>query len=62
MASSEWIGVGESARLLGVSRSTVRRYVEQGHLPARRLPTGILRLKREDVERLARESDLRGEG
>jgi excisionase family DNA binding protein len=59
MAPSEWVGVGEASAILGVSRSTVRRYVEQGHLPARRLPTGILRLKREDVERLARESDQR---
>ncbi len=59
--SGEWIGVGEAARILGVSRSTIRRYVEQGRLSARRLPTGVLRLRRAEVERTAEEADRAGE-
>jgi excisionase family DNA binding protein len=44
---------GEAAEIMGVSRSTIKRYVEAGLLPYRRLPSGHLRIKRADVERLA---------
>lgn len=48
-----WISVKEAARLLGVSPSTVRRYIAQGFLKAGRLPTGRgWRLLRSEVEQL----------
>jgi excisionase family DNA binding protein len=55
--ASEWIGTGAAAKMLGVSRSTVRRIIDDGRLPVRRLPSGVRRIRREDVERLARELD-----
>jgi 8-oxo-dGTP diphosphatase len=43
----------EAARLLGVDRSTVSRYVRLGKLPiAVRLPSGHARIRKADVERL----------
>jgi len=55
---SRWCRVGEAARLLGVSRSTVRRMVERGHLRTRAPidPTdrSWLLLERADVVRLTR--------
>lgn len=46
----------EAARLLGVDRSTVSRYVRLGKLPiAVRLPSGHARIRKADVERLLRD-------
>jgi excisionase family DNA binding protein len=47
----------EAAEILNVDPATVRRYVRLGVLPARRLPSGYIRLRRPDVERLLREED-----
>lgn len=44
----------EAAEILNVDPATVRRYVRLGMLPARRLPSGYIRLRREDVEKLLR--------
>ena len=40
------------AEFLSVSTRTVRRYTDSGKLPARRLPSGQYRYRREDVEAL----------
>lgn len=46
----------EAARVLGVSRSTVQRYVKAGLLrPAHVLPSGHLRWNLEDLRRQLRE-------
>lgn len=59
----EWLTTGEAARLLGISRSTVVRYIEAGTLDARRLPGGHWRLRRTAVEKLlGDESGERGNG
>lgn len=42
----------EAARLLRVAPSTVRRWAGLGLLPVIRLPSGALRFRRSDVERL----------
>ncbi len=42
----------EVAELLGVSAETVRRYIRLGQLPANRLPSGHLRIRRQDAEKL----------
>ncbi len=46
---------GEAAELLGVSRSTVVRYIEAGTLDARRLPGGHWRIRRSEAEKLLRD-------
>ncbi len=50
----EWIRPGEAARLLGVSLTTISRYVDAGQLQAQRLPSGQRRILRASVERLQR--------
>jgi 8-oxo-dGTP diphosphatase len=45
----------EAAKLLGVDRSTVTRYVRLGKLPAVRLPSGHARIRRADVDRVLRD-------
>jgi excisionase family DNA binding protein len=42
----------EAAQRLGVHESTVRRYADRGILHAARLPSGVRRLRRADVEAL----------
>ena len=50
--SGEWMTAREVAELLGVSAETVRRYIRLGQLPANRLPSGHVRIRREDAVRL----------
>ena len=40
----DYCSVGDAARLLGVGRSTVRRWISEGRLDARRLPSGNVRI------------------
>ncbi|ULP48066.1 helix-turn-helix domain-containing protein [Mycolicibacter virginiensis] len=39
-----------AAQLMGVSHWTVRRWISAGHLPARKLPSGGLRVAVVDLE------------
>jgi excisionase family DNA binding protein len=55
--ADDWISTGEVARLLGVHRTTVVDYINRGLLPARRLPTGRFRIRREDALKLLRAVD-----
>ncbi|SRR5712692_4437442 len=48
----EYLTVAEAAALLKVNKSTVRRWIDQGSLPAYRLGQRRLALKRTDVARL----------
>lgn len=43
----------QAARQLGVHESTVRRYADRGLIAAMRLPSGVRRLRRADVDALA---------
>lgn len=45
--------VREAARRLGVHENTIRRYADRGLIRAVRLPSGVRRIQRDDVERLA---------
>jgi excisionase family DNA binding protein len=45
--------IREAARRLGVHENTVRRYVDRGLIRAERLPSGVRRPSREDVEAMA---------
>lgn len=53
--SAEWMTAAQAAKLLGVSAETVRRYVRLGQLPALRLPSGYIRIRRSEVDKLLRE-------
>jgi excisionase family DNA binding protein len=44
----------EAAKSLGVHESTVRRYADRGLIDSARLPSGVRRLRRADVDALAR--------
>jgi len=45
----------EAAERLRVSASTVRRWAQLGLIPAIRLPSGQVRIRRTDVERVLRD-------
>lgn len=47
---AELMQVREAARALGVSENTIRRWEERGLIPAVRLPSGVRRFRRADVE------------
>jgi excisionase family DNA binding protein len=49
-----YINLREAAERLGVHESTVRRYADRGLIHAARLPSGVRRLRRADVEALSR--------
>jgi excisionase family DNA binding protein len=53
----ELLTTAEVAEMLRVSRSTVTRYARLGQLPVIRLPSGYLRFRREDIERLLAQGD-----
>ena len=55
--SGEWMTAREVADLLGVSAETVRRYIRLGQLPANHLPSGHVRIRREDALRLLPKSE-----
>ena len=46
--------VREAAEILGVHESTLRRWSDEGRLPAVRLPSGVRRFRTEDVDQLRR--------
>lgn len=46
------ISVREAARRLGVHENTVRRYADRGLIRAERLPSGVRRIRRDDIEAL----------
>ena len=53
----ELLTSSEAARMLRVSKATITRYVRLGQLPAIRLPSGHLRIRRRDIDRLLKQAD-----
>ena len=49
---SDWLGLGEASRLLGVAPGTLRRWSDTGQLPAFTTPGGHRRYRRSILERL----------
>lgn len=47
---------GEAAKLIGVSRDTLKRWEKKGRISSRRTPEGHRRYRRGDVEALLTES------
>jgi excisionase family DNA binding protein len=63
MSTAEFVQVRQAARELGVHENTLRRWEEAGLIRAVRLPSGVRRFRRDDVELLRRliyESDAHG--
>jgi excisionase family DNA binding protein len=50
--SDEYLTIAEAAALLKVSKSTVRRWIEAGTLPAYRVGSRGVRLKRAEMEQV----------
>jgi excisionase family DNA binding protein len=55
--ADELLTSSEAARMLRVSKATITRYVRLAQLPAIRLPSGHLRIRRRDIERLLQQAD-----
>ncbi len=53
--SVETRSVGEAARDLGISPSTVRNWVEKGYIHAFRLPSGVRRIPQAEITRMVNE-------
>jgi len=47
---SEWLTLGHAARFLGVAQSTIRKWSDQGRVPAFYTPGGHRRYRRADLE------------
>lgn len=53
-----WLSIGETARLMGLSRETLRRYDASGVLKASRSPGGQRRYRRSQVDRAMRHGEV----
>src|SRR2546423_2678343 len=47
---SDWLTLGQAAKFLGVAQSTIRKWSDQGRVPAFYTPGGHRRYKRRDLE------------
>src|SRR6476619_6311406 len=47
---SEWLTLGQAAKVLGVAQSTIRKWSDQGRVPAFYTPGGHRRYRRRDLE------------
>lgn len=52
MATSEWLSPPEAAAVLGITLRTLRKWIAEGDVPAYRLNSRLIRLKREDLDLL----------
>src|SRR5712671_6671815 len=48
--NGEWLTLGQAARFLGVAQSTIRKWSDQGRVPAFYTPGGHRRYRRRDLE------------
>ena len=46
----DWLTLGQAARYLGVAQSTIRKWSDQGRVPAFYTPGGHRRYRRRDLE------------
>ena len=47
---SDWLTLGQAAKFLGVAQSTIRKWSDQGRVPAFYTPGGHRRYRRGDLE------------
>ena len=59
---TEWLTLGQAARFLGVAQSTIRKWSDQGRVPAFYTPGGHRRYRRSDLETFLERSGPGGQG
>ncbi len=59
---TEWLTLGQAARFLGVAQSTIRKWSDQGRVPAFYTPGGHRRYRRSDLEHFLDRSGPGGKG
>src|SRR5215831_20051492 len=52
----EWMTLGQAARFLGVAQSTIRKWSDQGRVPAFYTPGGHRRYRRADLDKFLENS------
>jgi excisionase family DNA binding protein len=57
---SEWLTLGQAARFLGVAQSTIRKWSDQGRVPAFYTPGGHRRYRRGDLDNFLERSGPSG--
>jgi excisionase family DNA binding protein len=55
-SDGEWLTLGQAARFLGVAQSTIRKWSDQGRVPAFYTPGGHRRYRRADLEKFLERS------
>ncbi len=58
----EWLTLGQAAKFLGVAQSTIRKWSDQGRVPAFYTPGGHRRYRRRDLELFIDRSGPAGRG
>jgi len=58
---SDWLTLGQAARFLGVAQSTIRKWSDQGRVPAFYTPGGHRRYRRTDLETFLERSGPAGQ-
>src|SRR5438132_6941816 len=53
---TEWLTLGQAARFLGVAQSTIRKWSDQGRVPAFYTPGGHRRYRRSDLDKFLESS------
>jgi excisionase family DNA binding protein len=53
---ADWLTLGQAARFLGVAQSTIRKWSDQGRVPAFYTPGGHRRFRRSDLEEFIQQS------
>ncbi|HEY7208160.1 MAG TPA: response regulator [Gaiellaceae bacterium] len=61
-SETEWLTLGQAARFLGVAQSTIRKWSDQGRVPAFYTPGGHRRYRRGDLQRFLERSGPAGAG
>lgn len=54
MTDDPWLSIKDSAAMCGKSTKTIRRFIANGSLPAYRIGTKSILIKRSDLEALIR--------
>ena len=58
----DWLTLGQAAKFLGVAQSTIRKWSDQGRVPAFYTPGGHRRYRRRDLEQFLERSGPAGHG
>jgi excisionase family DNA binding protein len=61
-AEPDWLTLGQAAKFLGVAQSTIRKWSDQGRVPAFYTPGGHRRYRRHDLETFLDRSGPSGRG